>query len=80
MPGANPPGFVVGIERVQITDPRTTDFARRHRDVIARFGRFPYRNAALGQVSGGEELAFGQTPGLTLLSRRGLGWRANGRS
>jgi hypothetical protein len=48
--------------------------------VIARFGCFPHRNAALGRVSGGEELAFGQTPGLTLLSRRGLGWRANGRS
>ena len=44
-------------------DPRTADFARRHRDVIARFGRFPHRNAALGRVSGVEELAFLQTPG-----------------
>ena len=44
-------------------DPRTADFARRHRDVIARFGRFPHRNAALGRVSGAEELAFLQTPG-----------------
>ena len=45
------------------TDRRTADFARRHRDVIARFGRFPHRNAALGRVSSAEELAFLQTPG-----------------
>ncbi len=44
-------------------DPRTIDFARRHRDVIARFGRFPHRNAALGRVSSAEELTFVQTPG-----------------
>jgi uncharacterized protein (DUF924 family) len=44
-------------------DPRTADFARRHRDVIARFGRFPHRNAALGRPSSAEELAFLQTPG-----------------
>ena len=47
----------------QFTDPRTIDFARKHRDVIARFGRFPHRNAALGRVSSAEELAFLQTPG-----------------
>ncbi len=45
------------------TDPRTADFARRHLDVIARFGRFPHRNAALGRLSSPEELAFLQTPG-----------------
>jgi len=44
-------------------DPRTADFARRHRDVIARFGRFPHRNTVLGRVSSAEELAFLQTPG-----------------
>jgi uncharacterized protein (DUF924 family) len=44
-------------------DRRTADFARRHRDVIARFGRFPHRNAVLGRRSGAEELAFLQTPG-----------------
>lgn len=27
------------------------DFARRHRDVIVRFGRFPHRNTVLGRVS-----------------------------
>ena len=44
-------------------DPHTTHFAGRHKDVIARFGRFPHRNAALGRVSSAEELAFLQTPG-----------------
>jgi uncharacterized protein (DUF924 family) len=32
--------------------------ARAHREVIARFGRFPYRNAALGRVSTPAEEAF----------------------
>jgi uncharacterized protein (DUF924 family) len=27
------------------------DFARRHRDIIAKFGRFPHRNAVLGRES-----------------------------
>ncbi len=34
------------------------DFARRHREVVARFGRFPHRNAALGRASTPEEEAF----------------------
>ena len=33
-------------------------FAREHRDIIARFGRFPYRNAALGRTSSAEEAEF----------------------
>jgi len=44
-------------------DSRTADFARRHRDVIARFGRFPHRNSVLGRESSAEELAFLKTPG-----------------
>ena len=39
------------------------DYARRHRDVIARFGRFPHRNAALGRVSTPEEVAWLAQPG-----------------
>jgi uncharacterized protein (DUF924 family) len=31
------------------------DFARKHLDVIARFGRFPHRNETLGRVSTDEE-------------------------
>lgn len=34
------------------------DYARLHRDIIARFGRFPHRNAALGRVSTQEELDY----------------------
>lgn len=33
-------------------------WARIHRDVILRFGRFPHRNTAFGRESTGEELAF----------------------
>jgi uncharacterized protein (DUF924 family) len=47
----------------QFVDDRTAEFALRHRDVIARFCRFPHRNAALGRLSTAEELAFLQTPG-----------------
>ncbi|MGB5135824.1 MAG: DUF924 family protein [Prochlorococcaceae cyanobacterium] len=47
----------------RFTDAGTLDFARRHRVVIARFGRFPHRNAALGRTSTAEELAFLETPG-----------------
>jgi uncharacterized protein (DUF924 family) len=35
-----------------------TKFAVLHRDIIARFGRFPHRNAALGRVTTPEEQAF----------------------
>lgn len=34
------------------------DYARRHRDIVARFGRFPHRNAALGRSSTAEEIEF----------------------
>ena len=39
------------------------DYAIRHRDIIARFGRFPHRNAILGRNSTPEELAFLAQPG-----------------
>jgi uncharacterized protein (DUF924 family) len=39
------------------------DFARRHRDIIRRFGRFPHRNAILGRRSTPEEAAFLLAPG-----------------
>jgi uncharacterized protein (DUF924 family) len=47
----------------RLCDPRTAAFARRHRDVIERFGRFPHRNAVLGRPSTVAELAFLQEPG-----------------
>ncbi len=39
------------------------DYARHHRDIVARFGRFPHRNALLSRVSTPEEVAFLQQPG-----------------
>lgn len=41
----------------------TLDYAYRHRDVIARFGRFPHRNSILGRTNTPEEEAFLQEPG-----------------
>ena len=38
-------------------------FEVAHRDIIARFGRYPHRNAVLGRSSTPEELAFLQQPG-----------------
>ncbi len=34
------------------------DYARRHYDIVARFGRFPHRNAVLGRESTAQELEF----------------------
>ena len=34
------------------------DWARKHLDVVARFGRFPHRNAALGRASTPEEVEY----------------------
>ncbi|MDP2810505.1 MAG: DUF924 family protein [Rhodocyclaceae bacterium] len=39
------------------------DYALRHREAIARFGRFPHRNAILGRVSTAEEIEFLKHPG-----------------
>jgi uncharacterized protein (DUF924 family) len=39
------------------------DYALRHRVVIARFGRFPHRNAILGRASTAEEIEFLKQPG-----------------
>ena len=39
------------------------DWAIKHRDVIARFGRFPHRNQQLGRASTPAEVAFLAQPG-----------------
>ena len=39
------------------------DYARKHRDVVVRFGRFPHRNAILGRPSTPDELEFLKQPG-----------------
>lgn len=42
---------------------RVVDFAERHRAIVARWGRFPHRNAALGRATPPAEAAFLATPG-----------------
>lgn len=37
-------------------------FARRHQEIVARFGRFPHRNALLGRTTTPEEAQFLQGP------------------
>jgi uncharacterized protein (DUF924 family) len=55
---------VARYEELGLAEP--LDFARRHAEVIERFGRYPSRNAALGRESTSEELAF--------LEEEGMGW------
>ena len=42
---------------------QTVDYAARHRDAIARFGRFPHRNAVLGRPNTSAEEAYLAEPG-----------------
>jgi uncharacterized protein (DUF924 family) len=46
------------IELVRAVDAGYMRYAIAHRDVIARFGRFPHRNRALGRVNTPEEQAW----------------------
>ncbi|MEN0105817.1 MAG: DUF924 family protein [Pseudomonas sp.] len=48
-------------ERAYFTN--TFDYAERHQRVIARFGRFPHRNQALGRDSTAEEISYLKEPG-----------------
>jgi uncharacterized protein (DUF924 family) len=38
-------------------------YAEKHREIIARYGRFPHRNTALGRQSTPDEIAFIAQPG-----------------
>jgi uncharacterized protein (DUF924 family) len=42
--------------------PQLLDYARRHYEIIARFGRFPHRNAILGRTNTAEEEVFLHQP------------------
>jgi hypothetical protein len=44
--------------------------ARAHREIIRQFGRFPFRNAALGRVSSAGEEAFLAEGGYGALVRK----------
>jgi uncharacterized protein (DUF924 family) len=37
-------------------------FARHHREIVRRFGRFPHRNEILGRESSAEEIAYLESP------------------
>jgi uncharacterized protein (DUF924 family) len=52
------------------SDPDMALHARAHQQVIARFGRFPTRNAALGRVSTPEEQAYLDEGGYGALIKR----------
>jgi uncharacterized protein (DUF924 family) len=39
------------------------EWAQKHQVIVARFGRFPHRNAALGRSSTAEEIEFLKQPG-----------------
>jgi uncharacterized protein (DUF924 family) len=43
----------------ELGDRHQLGFAKRHRQIIERFGRFPHRNAILGRASRPDELAAG---------------------
>jgi len=40
-------------------DDNLLGYARKHHDIVARFGRFPHRNAILGRPARGDEAAAG---------------------
>src|SRR5690606_35069961 len=42
-------------------DESALDYAHQHRDIIARFGRFPHRNRVLGREDTPEEAEFLKT-------------------
>lgn len=44
----------------ELGDPEQLKYARKHRDIIKRFGRFPHRNAVLGRAPRDDELAAGK--------------------
>lgn len=43
----------------RIADGQQLGYARHHRDIIERFGRFPHRNSILGRASRPDEIAAG---------------------
>jgi uncharacterized protein (DUF924 family) len=42
----------------ELGDPDIVKWHNIHREIVARFGRFPHRNAALGRTTTVEEQAF----------------------
>lgn len=46
------------VTRMPKTGENNLSYAKEHRDVIRKFGRFPYRNTTLGRESSGQEQEF----------------------
>lgn len=46
-------------------EPETYKFAVIHRDIIARFGRYPHRNASMGRATSPDEAAFMRSGGFS---------------
>lgn len=46
-----------------LPDAQLLDYAVRHRDIVARFGRFPHRNEFLARESTDDEVEFLKQPG-----------------
>jgi uncharacterized protein (DUF924 family) len=44
----------------RIGDAEQIEYAKKHRDVVARFGRFPHRNEMLGRAPRPDEIAAGK--------------------
>ena len=47
----------------ELDGPDLVSYARRHAEIISRFGRFPHRNATLGRDTTPEEAEFLEEPG-----------------
>ena len=45
------------------TSDKVHQYALKHKNIIARFGRFPHRNAILGRTSTALEIEFLKSPG-----------------
>lgn len=54
-----------GLAAMADLDAEATKWARHHREIVVRFGRFPHRNAALGRESTPEEQAFLESGGFS---------------
>jgi uncharacterized protein (DUF924 family) len=57
-------GLVDGCAESLEADARNyLDFAKQHKTIVERFGRFPHRNETLGRASTPEEIEFLEEPG-----------------
>ena len=45
------------------TSEKDYEYAKKHHEIIVRFGRFPHRNVILGRKSTNDELVFLKQPG-----------------